>query len=448
MLIELERATRESGDSREAFAICLEIHRSGTVGDWVRDEMEALIQADSLGEHAVSALRDEIRLRPEDQDLGSLLIDALLFLGKDDQALTEARSLDRARSAHGKILLEHLRLLDQKALGPPAVAAADAALAEGLEGDEAQEAAFLRAAAFRRMGDLRRAVDSYERAAKSYPGGPLVNLALRERADLLVRDLRDLEAGAAAQEDLIAALENAAPAERGRLLGKALVDLAGTRLRMGRYEDAAAVCKRVEDEAKDPASKEDAAFLQAEILFYAGKIDEARTAYERVAREFAGGNRVNDALDRLILLTRSGDAGAMSLAALGQIAYQRRFGDPTRALTICRDAGRECGGCPAEEDFLREESLLLLDLGRIEEAAVRADTLAARFPDAGASPAVLRAVADRMRERDGESEAVVHRYEDLLVRFPKSHDAFEVRALLSGLRRTEEPPEPRSKGAL
>ncbi len=438
MLIELERAIRESKDPRGAFAICLEIHRIGTAGAWVRDEMEALIVADSLGELAVSALEEEIGRRPQDQDLASLLIGALLFLGKDAEALREAQALDQMRSARGKVLLEYLRMMGGKGLGAPAVACADAALAEGLAGEEAQEALVLRAAAQRRMRDLRGAVDSYDRAAKADPKGPLVHLALRERADLLVRDLRDLEAGAAAQEDLIATLTDARPADRGRLLGQALVDLASTKLRMGLYEDATAVCKRVEEEAKDEESKGDAAFLQAEILFYGGRIDEARTAYERVAREHAGGNRVNDALDRLILLTRAGDAGSLPLAALGQIAYQRRFGEPARALVLCQDAERECSGCPAEEDFLREESLLLIELGRIDEAAVRADTLAARFPDSGASPAVLRAVADRLRARDGESETVLRRYEDLLVRFPKSHDAFEVRALLEKLRRVGE----------
>jgi tetratricopeptide (TPR) repeat protein len=438
MLIELERAIRESNDPGGAFSVCLEIHRIGTAGAWVRDEMEGLIVADSLGARAVSALQEEISRRPEDQDLASLLIGALLFLGKDAEALREAQSLDRLRSAHGKVLLEYLRMMGGKGLGAPAVACADAALGEGLGAEDAQEALVLKAGAQRRMRDLRGAVDSYDRAAKADPKGPLVHVALRERADLLVRDLHDLKAGAAAQEDLITTLTDAGPADRGRLLGQALIDLANTKLRMGLYEDAVSVCKRVEEEAKDEESKGDAAFLQAEVLFYAGKIDEARTAYEQVAREHAGGNRVNDALDRLILLTRAGDAGALPLAALGQIAYQRKFGEPARALTLCQEAEKECSGCPAEEDFLREESLLLLELGRIDEAAVRADTLAARFPDSGASPEVLRAVADGFRARDGEGEAVLRRYEDLLVRFPKSHDAFEVRALLEKIRRTGE----------
>lgn len=445
MLVELERTTRESGDSQKAFAICLEIHRTGAVEAWVRDEMEALIQADSLGENSVGALREEIARRPQDPDLRSLLIDAFLFLGRDAEALHEAIALDRARTARGTLILEHLHLLNEKRLGAPAIAAADAALAEGLTGEDAQEALYLKAAAQRRMGDLRQAVETYDEAVKADPDGSLAHLALRDRADLLVRDLHDLEAGAAAQEDLIASLEKARPADRGRLLGQALVDLAGTRLRMGRYEEAEAVCRRVEEEAKDPSSKEDAAFLQAEILFYAAKIDDARNAYERVAREFAGGNRVNDSLDRLLLLTRAGDAGPLALAALGQIAYQRRFGDPTRALSICLEAGRQCGGCPAQEDFLREESLLLLDVNRIDEAAVTADTLASRFPKASSPPSVLRAVADRMRERDGKSDTVMHRYEDLLVRFPNSHDAFEVRALLEKLRRPGETVEPGSE---
>ncbi len=446
ILIELERVLREAKDTEGAFQVCLEIHRAGGgAGVWVRDEIESLIEADSLGDRAVPALREEIRAHPETADLGDLLVGTLLFLGKDEEALREARSIDRSRHANGRVLLDQLRLIDKKGMGAPAVGAADAAIEEGLKGAELQEARYLRAGALRRMGQMKEAAAAYEEASNTMPGGPLAHVCLRDRADLLVRDLHDLEAGEKAQEALVQSLEKAAPAERGRLLGRALIDLADTRLRMGRYDDAASVCKQVEAEASDPSSKEEAVFRQAEILFYAGKTEEAQAAYERIVKEFGGGNRVNDALDRILLITRVSEAGAVSLAALGQIAYQRAAGTPGRALEICREAARACGNCAAAQDLLREESLLLLDLGSLEEAAGRADTLAVRFPDGAAGPAVLRAVADRMRERDGETETVMRRYEEILVRFPKSHEALEVRSLLEKLRRTGEAVAPREK---
>jgi tetratricopeptide (TPR) repeat protein len=272
-------------------------------------------------------------------------------------------------------------------------------------------------------------------------------VAQRERADVLVRELRDFEGGEKAYEDLAASLETAPRRERGALLSQVLVALADCRLRMGRYEAAKEALQAVEEQKAHPAGtagKEEAVFLQAEILFYAGSMEEAKTGYERVVKEFAGGKHVNDALERILLLTRAADAGPLPMAALGQIAYHRRVGSPQRVLEIATEGAQFCGDCPAAEDFLREESLALLDLSRIEEAAAAADSLADRFPESGAAPSVLRAVADRMWEREGETEAVLGRYEDLVIRFPDSHEALEVRSLLRDLRKEDREDETES----
>jgi len=437
MLIELERVERERKDPEKAFQVCLEIHRGGRgPSGWVVDEMESLIQADSLGARALPDLRSEIERHPNADDLRDLLVSALLFLGRSQEALGAARELDQTRGAHGRVLLDHLRFLDRKALGAPAIEAADAAIAAGPKGDDFQEALYLRAGALRRMKRYPEASEAYDRAASSEPDGPLARVALRDRADLLIHEIGDLSAGSKAYEALVASLKSSPAADRGRLLGSALVALADCKLRLGRYEEAATLLADVEAQAPDAKSKEEAAYQQAEILFYAGRPDTAEMVYGRVVRQYAGGARVNDALDRILLLTRCQGAGAIPIAALGQIAYERRIGVPARAFEICQEATKICGNCAAAEDLMREESLLLLDLGKIDEAAVRADTLAARFRDGSSAPPVLQAVVDRMRARDGDTEMVIHRYEDLLARFPKSHEAFEVRALLEKTRRT------------
>jgi tetratricopeptide (TPR) repeat protein len=447
MWAELERALREGKRLEEALDVCLEVRRNaGAETDWVRDEMESLIQADGLGERALPPLRREIESRPQDAELRNLLIAALFFLGRTEESLLEARALDSARKAHGTVLLRHLRLLEEKAMREPAVAAADAAIAEGLAGADLQEALLLRARALRRLHRSLEAADAFQAAADAAPKGPLVQVALRDRAALFVREMGDLDRGAAAYEALIASLEKDRSSESGRLLAQARVALADVRLRMGRYEDAGAVLRVVEERASDPTSREEAAFEQAEILFYAGKTEEASAEYGRIVKEFAGGQKVNDALERMLLLTRAAEAGPVPLAALGQVAYQRRVGAHERALEICHEAADACGDCAAAEDLLQQQALVLLDLGRLEEAATVADTLATRHADGAAAPKVLRAVADRMRERDGDTEAVLHRYEDLLIRFPTSHDAFEVRSILEKLRRTGEMMTPNGAG--
>jgi tetratricopeptide (TPR) repeat protein len=436
MLIELERVLRQEKNPERAFEICLEIHRLGKgAAVWVVDEMESLIQADSLGEVAVRALKSEISKRPQAADLSDLLVSAYLFVGRPNDALRITRENDAARKAQGRILLEYLRFLDRKGLPAPAIDAADAAIAAGLTGDEKQEAMVLRAGALRRLRQYPEAAEGYERAAAVTPDGPLASIALKDRADLLAGEMGDLDGAAKAYEGLISSLRTKPAANRGRVLGEALVSLANCRLHAGRYEDAASLLSQVESLAPDSRSKEEAAFQQAEILFFAGRPDTAEQAYGRVVKQYSGGTRVNDALDRLLLLVRCAGAGEVSLAALGQIAYQRRIGSPARGLEICHEATKVCGSCAAAEDLLREEALLLLDAGNLDEAAARADTLATRYPDGSSGPMVLKAVADKMRETHGDVEPVIRRYEDILVRYPKSHEAFEVRAILAKSKR-------------
>jgi tetratricopeptide (TPR) repeat protein len=437
MLIELERVYREAKDPEKAFGVCLEIHRTNaSANPWILDEMESLVRADSLSGVVIPALQKEIERRPKEQDLRDLMVGAYVFLGRTGDALREARDLDRARNARGRVLLDHTRLLARKEMGQPVVEAADLAIAEGLSGDDRQEALLLRADGLRRAARHAEAADAYRQAAEAHPDGPLARVALRNRAEMTVQDLHDVQAGAAAYQELVRSLEGAPHKDRGRLLGQALVALSDCQLRLGRYEEAAQVLRRIESEAPDAASREEAAFQQAEIFFYSGQADTAEAAYRRVVGSFAGGNRVNDALDRLLELTRSADAGAVPMAALGQIAYQKRIGAPARALEICEAARKECGDCAAQEGFLRDQTLLLIDLGRLDEACAAADTAAVLFQEGGTGPALLRSVADALRAREGDTERVVRRYEDLIVKFPKSQEAIDTRGLLEKIRRT------------
>jgi len=168
---------------------------------------------------------------------------------------------------------------------------------------------------------------------------------------MTVRDLHDVQGGAAAYQELVRSFDGVSGKDRGRLLGQALVALSDCELQMGRYEEAAEVLKRVEKEAPDATSREEAAFQQAEILFYAGQTDTAQAAYSRVVQDFIGGVRVNDALDRILTLTRAADAGAVPLAALGQIAYQKRIGARRAPSRSARPPAASVATAPRRRTF-------------------------------------------------------------------------------------------------
>ncbi len=151
---------------------------------------------------------------------------------------------------------------------------------------------------------------------------------------------------------------------------------------MGRYEEAAPVLRRVEADAPDVASREEAAFQQAEIFFYSGQTDTAEAAYQRVVSSFSGGNRVNDALDRILASPVPRKRGPCRSPLWARSPIRSESARRPRARDLS-DGAKSAVGCAAEEDILREETLLLIDLGRLDEAGATADTVAARFKMAG-----------------------------------------------------------------
>jgi tetratricopeptide (TPR) repeat protein len=172
-------------------------------------------------------------------------------------------------------------------------------------------------------------------------------------------------------------------------------------------------------------------FFLAEARFFAGAIDSALAAYQRVVMN-PRGPHAGEAFERIYLLEDMQPAQA--LPSFGRMAYAEWRGDRSRAMHMADS--------------------LYTNLPRVELWTQAALMLSAYRATAGetelALPPLL-AVADSMpesrlaslaRQRAGElylaignDAAAMHQFEECLARYPRAWNAPEVRRKLQSMRR-------------
>ncbi|MCK4547055.1 MAG: tetratricopeptide repeat protein, partial [Candidatus Eisenbacteria sp.] len=267
-------------------------------------------------------LLEEVRRRPGWMELGRTMISLLVELGECDEALELAE-------------------LTRKAASPPVVSLV--AL-----GDQFQES-----------GCVDTAVKAYRLAAAGVPGDRKASLVRLGR--LWVKQGRDLEA---AQEfrRFLQEFPGSADARATRF------DLGGVLLRLGQPEEALAelwVLKgtipgksgdlevrflmaecliglgRLDEAAEELESmplggssvaKEEYLYRRGEILFLAGRFDDALESFQSVISGFPEGRFVNDSVSRILLISGNRAAGEDALSLYASALYSERLGQWPRAL--------------------------------------------------------------------------------------------------------------------
>jgi len=273
------------------------------------------------------------------------------------------------------------------------------------------------------------ALAAYQEAAAAKPGSPEA-----VHARLLAGKLYQTELG-----DYGAALAQYSSMDRAALSAddrEALLSLeADCHLRMGDLAKAAASFDALAAESADPEAKERAAFEKAELLFFQGKVTEATEGYFGLAGSFPTGRLVDDALDRIFLLSENGEGeGEALLKAFGDAEYRARVGDPVGAVGRLQKLVTDNAEAPIVDDARFRIGAILAAAGRPEEGAQALHALAVDLPDSKYAPRALRRAGDLWREV-GRPEEALKEYQQLFSKYPQSLDADEVRAAAEDLRR-------------
>jgi len=266
--------------------------------------------------------------------------------------------------------------------------------------------------------------------------------SLRRRGD---------EAGA---RRVIAALDReGAPAE---LQGELALQQGLAAVQAGDLDAARRLLGRARGQAADPAAAERAEYALAEARFYAGEFDSARAAFDDFARAHPQSPLANDALGRAYLLEADGEGGpagtAPGVAELARGLYAEARGRWDEAAGLARDADARAraarpAGSPTELDPdslggpldpVRAPALLLLsraEEARGDAAAALAAALVVADSLAGdrLAPVARQRAGDLLLAQGRPAEALAQ-YEELLVRYPRSWLAAEVRRRVTELR--------------
>ncbi len=431
-LVELERLYREENDWNQALSLCLDIRRTHPdASSWVTDEIESLIRTDKVGEPALQALEDAIRKSPGDAQLEDLLVQGLLYQGRTDQAIAQAATLDHDRKARGAVLLGVCELAAQKGNQAAALNGYDVLLKSDPVKPVHDEALFRRAETLRALGRAEESLAAFDLASDS---GAFAGQARLEKAEVLALDLHRPKDALAAYQAVLD------PGGSGRidpaLRDRVQLAMADCDVRLEQPDNASKIYGALADSANgaaDPEVRASALFQVGEMFFYQGKLKEAVEAWYKLTDRAPNDPIVNQALERILLLGEKSDNGGIPVTALAQAEYQRRLGQPDKALKIVDDALAQYAASRAADALGRERALLLLDLGKLPDARAEADTLAARFPGSAQASRTLLDVAARLAGTPNGATEARSIYLMILLRFPDSLEAPEARAALQKL---------------
>lgn len=298
-----------------------------------------------------------------------------------------------------------------------------------------EEALYRRAVVLRRMGKPDQSLSALDQAIDSASRSDLAVRSRMAKAEILDHELRRSQDALAAYQDVDRQLQGSqGPGRNEQLRDSVRLAMADCELRLERPAEATRLYQAVADSGSDPQCRADALFQAAEMLFYQGKLKEANEAYFQLTDKYPDQKWTNDALARILLLGEKTDDSGIPVTALAQAEYQRRLGKLDTAFKLVDGALSQYPQSRAADALLAERVKLFLDLGKLPEAQVAADTLAARYPRSLLAPRALLQIADEwMRQPQGEKPAQAVLME-ILTRFPDALEAADARAALQKLK--------------
>jgi len=434
LMQELEGMYRESSRLEDAFDLCLVYEaRSNQRGHWVVKEIESILRTRELGVESVKKIEKVLEKRPANSRLHRVRLTALYFAGEGEQALVEAEKLDQKRKADGGELFAYAMMIEQHGGLEDAVAALELLVASA-PGEPLREQVFLkRAKLLRKLRRLDETLLAYDEFLVAYPNAKSALSVLRTRASILDKEQGRTKEALSAYERVLAAVTPIKGPEDIKIANQTQLAMANCHLLLGSPEKAGELYQTMADEATDPSVRVEAIFQVAEMLYFQGMTDDAETKYYEIVDNFPTSTWVNDALDRILLIGENSDMDGIPLAALAQAEFQQKMGRIQKGLALLAEAEESFPQSEAVDNLMFSEIDLRLTVGEIDEAAVTADSLAARYPESVLAPRGLKRIADYYAESTGGKPMAKKIYTDILLRFPDALEIPEVRSQLQSL---------------
>lgn len=427
-LLDRVRILKQLDRSRDALDLCLEnLEASRALRLYLQEQTIELAESPLLWPVAYNRLWEKFRDR-KTEAVGITLSEICLLGNRHEEAVTVSRELDRELRGGGDRLFGMARRLD--ALGDEALAleVVTEVIDDYPRSAYRQEAVILRASLEEALGDpdaaYRGLTDLIEEGVSDHRA--FYELQMR-RAGLLAGPLEQADGAIALYDTLLATPFLRRDFEAIRL------QKAETQLRLERFAGALEDFRELARSSRKENVRERAEYLVGEIFFYQGELDSAAAAYARQVEAFPDGRLANDALDRIFLFNENYMVDGLALQAMGGMYRMSMRGEIEQAVVLGDSLAHAYADTDIHDDMLLTVGTLLSTTEAPERGVAYLDTLATRYPESRLAPLAMQLKGEIIEASDPSRALSV--YEDLLIRYPFSLEASEVRPRVSRLRK-------------
>jgi tetratricopeptide (TPR) repeat protein len=437
-----------TGRNGEAMNEYLELVReSPDQQAYVRSRLVRMSQNEGMFLDALPVIEEAVRKDPTHRAIRELAAWMYREAGRYDRALDANRAIDRLNDEEGRVLFMFaLNAADAKAFEyafqalddivrwyPESPSAVSALLSRAdLHTSMAEyenESAFDDAGNRIPSAHLDAALAGYRRFMQDNPSDPRIPDVLWRMAGLQLDHFHALGEAQSLLNEIVTRHPESTVADRARH------DLSVIQLLRGDLAGARLAFSRLENDLRIGELAERSRFELALIAFYSGQFESALTLADALDENTAT-DIANDAIELKVLLRENRGPDSLDTPlrkyAESELAFrQRRF---TESLDILSQLQLTYPEHPLADEIRFRRAEALEQLGRFVEAQDAFAGVAAAYPDGYLADRGLFAAARIYEEYMDDAAAAIAAYSDLLLRYPGSLLAPEIRSRIRKLR--------------
>jgi tetratricopeptide (TPR) repeat protein len=414
----------------EALELCFEgLVKSPGLEQLLRNDVLQLAEIEGLDDRARAWLQERFDEVPS-TGVGETLVELYLEAGKYDAAVETVNALDADESRGGFRLYDIARRLGTFDEEERALEVLKDLEKRYPESPQLREAILYRAKLHERLEDPEGAYAILSEYASGVETVDQRSFDVHmERARLLAGPLGSVEEALDVYDELLGN-HLLRPRHEAIRLQRAEVQL-----NLARYEGALADFRELAGGSRSASVRERAEYLIGEIFFYDGELDSAAAVWARQVETFPKGELANDALKRIYLFNENYGEDGTPLKRLGQVYRLTAEGRLDVATARLDSLLAEYAEDPIEDDMLIEAGELWLQLGDPGKALPYYSDVARKYPESRLAPVAMMKKGELLESSLANPTEALTVYEELIVRYPLSIEASEVRPRVTRLRK-------------
>lgn len=445
---ELAELFTLTGRNAEAMSEFVELIReSPDQQAYVRTRLTRLSQNEGMFADAMPVLEAAVRADPVNRPIRELAAWMYREAGRYDRALDANRAIDRLDNEEGRVLFmfalnaadarefdhafEALDDITRWYPGSPSAVSAELSRADlhSSIADVTGESPFDGAGNRIPSEHYDAALAGYRSFIANNPTDPRIPDVLWRMAMLLLNTYHELPEAETLLGEIVSTHPGSPMADRARY------DLAVILLLRGDLPGARLAFSRLEDALRTGELAERSRFELAQIAFYEGHFESALTLADALDENTAT-DIANDAIELKVLLRENRGPDTLDSALRGyaqaELALRRRqFSESLNVLDQLRLAHPEHA---LIDEISYKRAMALEKLGRFSESQSAFEEVAAEFADGYLADRSLFAVARIYEEHLGDPAAALEMYARVLIQYPGSLLAPEIRARIRKIR--------------